>query len=101
VSRRRKSQPKPIGSLMGSVLSDLGLEAAANAFQVGERWEEAVGADVARHARPAGIRGGVLEVEVDSSVWCQQLQMNRREILAALAEVLGEDAPTDLRFRVA
>jgi len=86
---------------MASVLEDLGLAAAASAFQIGERWEEAVGADVARHARPAGIRGGVLEVEVDSSVWCQQLQMNRREILAALAEVLGDDAPADLRFRVA
>ena len=62
--------------------------------------EEAVGADVARHSRPVGIRADVLEVEVDSSVWCQQLQLNRTEILSALASVLGDDAPADLRFRV-
>jgi predicted nucleic acid-binding Zn ribbon protein len=98
--KRRKSQPKQIGTMMGQVLGELGLEAAAAAFQVGQRWEEAVGPDVARHARPAGLRGNVLEVVVDSSVWSQQLQLQRREILSALRELLGEAAPGDLRFRV-
>jgi predicted nucleic acid-binding Zn ribbon protein len=46
------------------------------------------------------MRGGVLEVSVDTSVWCQDLQMNRPRLLAALRERLGEDAPEDLRFRV-
>jgi predicted nucleic acid-binding Zn ribbon protein len=98
--RRRRSQPKSVGSMMDKVLSELGLEAAATAFRVGERWEEAVGTHVARHCRPVGMRGAVLEVEVDTSVWCQQLQLQRSEILAALQNVLGDDAPADLRFRV-
>ena len=97
---RRKSQPTAIGGVMERVLSDLGLEAAAQALRVGERWEEAVGAEVARHAHPAGMRGDVLEVEVDTPVWGQQLQLCRPEILASLRELLGEQAPTDLRFRV-
>jgi predicted nucleic acid-binding Zn ribbon protein len=46
------------------------------------------------------MRGAVLEVQVDTSVWCQQLQIRRLEILSALREKLGEDAPEDLRFRV-
>jgi predicted nucleic acid-binding Zn ribbon protein len=33
-------------------------------------------------------------------VWCQQLQMQRPQLLASLREALGEDAPSDLRFRV-
>jgi predicted nucleic acid-binding Zn ribbon protein len=98
--KRRVSQPKEIGSLMGQVLSELGLEAAAAAFQVGQRWEDAVGPDIARHARPAGLRGNVLEVVVDSSVWSQQLQMQRGEILSALRELMGDEAPDDLHFRV-
>ena len=98
--KRRVSQPKEIGSLMGQVLSELGLEAAAAAFQVGQRWEDAVGPDIARHARPAGLRGNVLEVVVDSSVWSQQLQMQRGQILSALRELMGDEAPGDLHFRV-
>ena len=85
---------------MHKVLSDLGLEAAAASFRIGQRWEAAVGPDVARHCRPIGMRGRILEVDVDTSVWCQQLQLQRVEILAALRAELGDDAPGDLRFRV-
>lgn len=97
---RRKSQPKAVGTVVGQVLDDLGLDVAATAWRVGEHWEEAVGPEVASHSRPLGLRGRVLEVSVDTSVWCQQLQIRRREILAALAARLGDDAPDDLRFRV-
>ena len=71
-----------------------------SAFRIGELWEEAVGPEIASHCRPVAIRGEVLEAEVDSSVWCQQLQMERPQLLKALREALGDDAPTDLRLRV-
>jgi predicted nucleic acid-binding Zn ribbon protein len=63
-------------------------------------WEQAVGAEIAGHCRPSALRGGVLEVTVDSSVWSQHLQMRRDEILGGLRSALGSDAPADLRFRV-
>jgi len=97
---RRRSQPRKVGSVVSKVLDDLGLDAAAAAFQLGERWEEAVGSEIARHCRPVAVRGRVLEARVDSSVWAQQLQLRVPEILAALRDVLGEEAPTDVRFRV-
>ena len=99
-SRKRKSQPRAMGNLVGGVLKDLGLGEVARAARVGERWLDAVGAEVAQHARPQGMRGEVREVEVDTSVWCQQLQLRRPELLAALREELGDEAPQDLRFRV-
>ncbi len=97
---RRRGNPKRLDSVLAGVLGDLGLEAAAVAYRVGECWLQAVGADVARHARPAGIRSGVLVVNVDSSVWSQQLQLSRDEILAALKREMGAEAPRELRFRV-
>ena len=98
--RRRKSQPVQVKNLVGAVLGDLGLEAAARSYRVGECWEEAVGPQVASHCRPVALRGGVLEARVDSSVWCQELQLQTPEILASLRGVLGDEAPTGLRFRV-
>lgn len=101
MSRRRgRSQPERLGALVPRVLGDLGLEEAARALRVAERWEAVVGEEVARHSRPTGLRGNVLEVTVDSSVWSQQLQMRRPELLASLREALGPDAPRDLWLRV-
>jgi len=97
---KRKGQPERLGKLVPRVLKDLGLGESARALRVAEHWEEAVGAEIARHSRPNALRGGVLEVTVDSSVWCQQLQMQQPELLRALREALGDDAPRGLWLRV-
>lgn len=98
--KRGRKQPRAVGEVLEQVLGDLGLNAAAAAYRVGRRWEDVVGSQIARHCHPVAMRSGVLEATVDSSVWCQQLQLRRPEILEALRAALGEDAPTDLRFRV-
>jgi predicted nucleic acid-binding Zn ribbon protein len=98
--RAGKGQPERLGTLVPRVLGDLGLGESARALRVAERWEEAAGPEIAQHSRPNALRGGVLEVTVDSSVWCQQLQMRRPELLRALREVLGDDAPSDLWLRI-
>jgi predicted nucleic acid-binding Zn ribbon protein len=64
--------------------------------RIADRWEEAVGREIASHSQPVAIRGDVLEVSVDTSVWCQQLQLRTPEILAALRRVVGEDAPSEV-----
>ena len=86
--------------MLEGVLGDLGLDEARAAFRVGQCWQQAVGPEIARHARPLGLRGETLEVEVDTSVWCQQLQLRHLDLLAALREELGDEAPQALRFRV-
>jgi len=98
--KRRQGDPESLGRLVPRVLRDLGLEEAARIVRVAERWEEAVGADVALHCRPVALRGATLEASVDSSVWCQQLRLRSPEILAGLQRVFGAGAPTRVRFRV-
>ena len=98
--RGRRGRPQAVGSLLDGVLGDLGLESARTSFRVGQIWRDAVGPEVARHARPIGLRGQTLEVEVDTSVWCQQLQLRHLDLLAALRRELGDEAPQALHFRV-
>jgi len=99
--RRRPSQPVSIGQLVPTVLDELGIGGSARIVRVVECWKDAVGPEVALHGRPLSFRDAdVLEVEVDSSVWCQQLKLRSPQLLAALREALGDDAPRDLRFRV-
>ena len=82
------------------MLRELGLDETARVLRIAERWEEALGPELARHCRPQALRGDVLEASVDSSVWCQQLQLRAPEILEGLRRVLGEDAPSKLWLRV-
>ncbi len=96
--RRRRSQLEGLGALVPRVLEDLGLDTPVRVLRIAERWEEAVGPEIAAHCRPVSLRGGTLEASVDSSVWAQQLQLRKPEILAALRDTLGEEAPDDLRF---
>lgn len=100
MTRRGRREPRRVGDVLGHVLDDLGLEGASAVMRLAERWEAIVGPEVARHCQPSMLRGSVLEATVDSSVWCQQLQLRQREILAALRRELGPEAPTDLRLRV-
>jgi hypothetical protein len=81
-------------------MSSPALERAAPGAAIDAQWEALVGEEIAAHCRPVGMKGGVLFADVDSSVWCQQLQLRSPEILAALRRGLGDAAPTDLRLRV-
>jgi predicted nucleic acid-binding Zn ribbon protein len=98
--RRRKGDPELLSGLVPKVLDDLGIGGAIRVVQVAERWVEAVGPEIAAHCKPVLFKQDTLEVTVDSSVWCQQLQLQSPEILAALREVLGDRAPSGLWFRV-
>jgi len=99
--KRPKSQPEPLGGLVQRVLQDLGQGEAVRVLRIVERWEDAVGHEVAQHCRPTALRGTVLLASVDSSVWCQQLQLRTPELLEGLTRVFGEDAPTSVRLSVA
>jgi predicted nucleic acid-binding Zn ribbon protein len=98
--RQPKSRPEAVGALIDRVLADLGAGATARAVRIADHWLDAVGPEIADHSRPIGIRGDVLEVAVETSVWCQQLQLRIPEILAGLRRSVGDDAPARVWLRV-
>ncbi len=93
-------EPKMIADALDGVLASIDLDLAASSAAIGDNWTAIVGPEVAEHCRPVGVKAGVLHADVDSSVWCQQLQLRSPEILSALKDFLGSAAPTDLRLRV-
>jgi predicted nucleic acid-binding Zn ribbon protein len=98
--RRPKGRPEAIGSLIDRVLADLGAGATARAVRIADHWREAVGPEIADHSRPVAIRNDVLEVAVDTSVWCQQLQLRTPQILEQLRRSVGDDAPARVWLHV-
>ncbi len=96
----KRSKLESLGPLLQGVLNDLGDGDSARGLRIAQRWGEIVGPEVGRHCRPTGVRGEVLEVAVDSSVWSQELSLRIPEILRALRQAFGDDAPTDLWLHV-
>ena len=57
--------------------------------------------NIVAHARPAGIRRGTLFVNVDSSVWLDEIvRYRRREILERLQNSFGRELIRRISFRL-
>ena len=64
------------------------------------RWDEAVGAQIAKHARALCVKDSVLWVEVDHPIWKSELLYRKQQILEILNErTAGQEAPlSDILF---
>jgi hypothetical protein len=67
--------------------------------QVFSRWPEIVGNRYAAVSRPERIQGDTLIVNVEDSMWGQDLRQHWTEILVRLVEVTGETGIKRLRVR--
>jgi predicted nucleic acid-binding Zn ribbon protein len=64
-------------------------------------WSRQLDPNIVAHARPAGIRGGTLFVNVDSSVWLDEIvRYRRREILERLQNSFGRELIRRISFRL-
>ncbi len=87
-----------MGTLLAEALGDAGR--VRQALGVWPAWEQAVGAQVAMHARPVALRDGILYVNVAHPVWLQELTPLRETLLAKLQKLAGKAAVRELRLRV-
>jgi predicted nucleic acid-binding Zn ribbon protein len=82
--KRPKGNLEPVASLLDQALRGVGLGKRFEEYQAVEAWDSVVGDVVSQHATAAAIREGTLFVDVDSSVWMQELQLLRGEIIERL-----------------
>ncbi len=95
---------RPLGVSLERIASRLGLARPSLLGSVFGHWEELVGADVAAHATPRSLNGGVLTVSVDHPAWATSLRMLSGDLLGRIASGAGEDPAaatvTELRVTV-
>lgn len=65
-----------------------------------EKWPLIVGDEGARQCEPAFVRRDVLYVSVANSIWMQQLQLLKREILANIKHQLPDIKCSDIRYQL-
>ncbi len=92
-----KSEPQPLGSLLGRVLQELGLKEKLRQYDVVTAWPDLVGERIAKVTKAYRIDRGVLFVRVETSEWRNELVMRKPEILKKINT--GEQIVTDIVFR--
>lgn len=92
--------PISLGKALERVLRRPEIIREAKAHIVCRRWEEIVGCILSKKSKPGQYNRGVLWVHATSSLWVQELQLRKKELLASLNEHAGEQLFRDIRFRV-
>lgn len=94
---RQTPDPSPLKSLLGSAASRYGLDDALATGSLWKRWAAIVGDDVAAHAQPTSLRGGVLRVRADSPVWAHEIGYLAEEIRSKVNAALGSTVVSEVK----
>jgi predicted nucleic acid-binding Zn ribbon protein len=81
--------PVPLSTSLDAVVRGLRGPGRREVGGVFGRWDEAVGEQVAKHARPLRLDEGVLVVEVDEPAWATQMTFLAATVRERLATVAG------------
>ena len=93
-------EPRRVSDSLDRITRRLGGPSAGTATSVFSRWADLVGADIAAHARPVSLRGGVLVLAVDHPAWATQLRYMTSDLLGRIEGVAGKEAVTQIQVRV-
>ena len=91
----RRRAPRPLAVAIAALTAQL--EPASELARVQRVWEEVAGTAIAAHCSPVSVRGGVLRVACDESVWAAELDLLAADLLPALAGHDGIAAITSMR----
>lgn len=86
---------------MPQVLSHLRMDRRQSEAEIARAWNHLIDPVVAAHAQPTGLAKGTLFVNVDSSVWLDEIvRYRRREILERLQHSFGREVIQRISFRL-
>ena len=87
-----------IAGALKKLIKKQGIEKEINQQKALDVWEEAVGKKIKNHTEPIEVRFGVLTVKTSSSVWRQELQFQRKNIVDSINQKLKKTTIKDIRF---
>ena len=89
---------QPVGTLLASLMEELGLGKKLKQYEAVRIWQEVVGERIAKVATPTKINNGILVVKVEKSTWRNELSLLKREIITKLNSALKEEVVKDIKF---
>ena len=99
-SRKNNIEFVHLGHVINKILKTSRYKYNEELSKIWELWDSAVGKDVANNAQPAAFKGKLLLVHVSSSVWIQQLQFLKKDLIVKVNHVLKKDLVEEIKFKI-
>ncbi len=96
--RRRQKDLLKLGDVLQRALKRREVFVPFEDRKLMEFWRQSVGPQIATQTHPENIRRGTLFVKVSTSVWMQQLQYMKKEIVERMNRLYGGETVRDIRF---
>jgi predicted nucleic acid-binding Zn ribbon protein len=90
--------PQPLGRVSRDLAKKRGWSPRVAEGTVLGQWPMVVGSEIAEHAMPTTLADGVLSVTAESTAWATQLRMMQAQLLAKIAEAVGDGVVRSLRI---
>ena len=100
MTKRYNKEPVHISSILEKVLTKSQGRADTEMTRIWDLWKNVIEGQVAENAHPAAFKGKLLLVHVSSSVWIQQLQFLKTEIINKINEAAGKEMVSEIRFKI-
>ena len=97
---KKEDSLQDLKSLLHSIVTTIDGAPHQDQLRIGDMWEAVVGPHIAKKATPEGIRNGILQVSVVSSVWMQELTFMKQQILERINQACVSSGVKDIRFRL-
>jgi len=81
---------KSIKTVLNTYLFKTGLDVGVNQQQAVNLWPTAVGKKIAENTTVQDVTQGVLIVRVDSPIWAQELQFQKKEVIIKNNKTMGK-----------
>lgn len=96
-----KATAKGIGNVIPQVLKQINLDKKQSDLEILKVWNSLLDPNITAHAKPANLVRGTLFVNVDNSVWLNEIvRYRRREILSRLQTAFGPDLIQKISYRI-
>ena len=88
-----------IGSIIGSVVDNMGINRKLNTSNIFNHWEEIVGKEIARKSKPRKLVSMTLYISVTSSTWANELSLMSEDLIKKINSFAGDKVVKKVRFK--
>ncbi len=90
---------KDLASILQSIVSDLDIEEELYKYKIFNHWEEIVGKEIAKNAKPERIKGKTLYLLTKSPIWANELNLLSQSIISKINQFADKELVKDIKVK--
>jgi len=98
-NKRNDVQAQAIGAVLMKVLKRFKIDDSLSCSGISRNWKDIVGNAISAHSKPVNLVKGCLYVNVDSSIWLNELNLYMKNDILKKIQAIHKNVK-DIRFKI-